>query len=318
MFPAHPAPSHPQRPSRSPRPERIERAPMAWLACLTAMMIAAAACGGSLPGSSGGGATIDWEKVAAYEETCIAPGNSILQIDENSTNAEWSEALGEDIEAWESQEVPDALDAYHEATTDYLKEIRKVMDSQPPDGRVLETLDNEELGEGLEDDAEAVGDAWAKTTPLVRYRLAGSRCFQDADANVDLTPAADYVTSCGSYACDFSVWYVERDAQKLTFEIAFSNLDEDTLLPLPDCGENLIVRDGSGTYYGASSCEFKGNIRDGKVPYQGSSVEADVGIAVEYELPESASDLELLAAFELEEEDGGAEGFIISLSDIDR
>ena len=199
MFLASPAPSHPKGPSRSPRLECIERAPMAWLACLTAMLIAAAACGGSLPGSSGGGATIDWEKVAAYEETCRAPGNSILQIDENSTNAEWSEALGEDIEAWESQEVPDALDAYHEATTDYLKEIRKVMDSQPPDGRVLETLDNEELGEGLEDDAEAVGDAWAKTTPLVRYRLAGSRCFQDADANVDLTHVADYVTSCGSY-----------------------------------------------------------------------------------------------------------------------
>ena len=59
---------------------------------------------------------------------------------------------------------------------------------------------------------------------------------------------------------------------------------------------------------GASSCEFKGNIRDGKVPYQGSSEEADVGIAVEYELPESASDLELLAAFELEEEDGRCGG----------
>ena len=297
---------------------------MAWLARLTAMMIAAAACGGSLPGSSGvgGGSTIEWQKVAAYEETCLVPGNSILDLNENSTNAEWSEALGEDIEEWESQEVPDALDAYQKATTDYLKEIRKVMDSQPPDGRVFETLDdeefNDEFGESLDDDAEAVGDAWAKIAPLVRYRLAGSRCFQDADSNVDLTPAADYVTSCGSYACDFSVWYVERDAQKLTFEIAFSNLDEDTLLPLPDCSENLIVRDGSGMYYGASSCEFKGNIRDGKVPYQGSSEEADVGIAVEYELPESASDLELLAAFELEEEDGGAEGFIISLSDIER
>ena len=297
---------------------------MAWLARLTAMMIAAAACGGSLPGSSvgGGGSTIDWQKVAAYEETCRAPGNSLFQLDENSTNAEWSETLGEDIEAWESQDVPDALDAYHKATADLLKEIRKVMDSQPPDGRVFETLDdeefNEEFGESLDDDGEAVEDAWAKTTPLVRYRLGGSRCFQDADANVDLTHVADYVTSCGSYACDFSVWYVERDAQKLTFEIAFSNLDEDTLLPLPDCSENLIVRDGSGTYYGASSCEFKGNIRDGKVQYQGSSEEADVGIAVEYELPESASDLELLGAFELEEEDGGAEGFIISLSDIER
>ena len=297
---------------------------MAWLARLTAMMIAAAACGGSLPGSSdvGGGSTIDWQKVAAYEETCRAPGNSLFQLDENSTNAEWSETLGEDIEAWESQDVPDALDAYHKATADLLKEIRKVMDSQPPDGRVFETLDdeefNEEFGESLDDDGEAVEDAWAKTTPLVRYRLDGSRCFQDADANVDLTHVADYVTSCGSYACDFSVWYVERDAQILTFEIASSNLDEDTLLPLPDCSENLIVRDGSGTYYGASSCEFRGNIRDGKVPYQESSGEADVGIAVEYELPESASDLELLAAFELEEEDGGAEGFIISLSDIER
>ncbi len=293
---------------------------MAWLACLTAMMIAAAACGGSLPGSSdvGGGSTIDWEKVAAYEETCRAPGQGLFLIDQNSTNAQWTETLGEDIEAWESQDVPDALDAYHKATLDFLKELKNVVDSQPPDGSMLETFDAEGTLEGLEDDAEAVGDAWAKTTPLVRYRLAGSRCFQDADANVDLTHVADYVTSCGSYACDFSVWYVERDAQKLTFEIAFSNLDEDTLLPLPDCGENLIVRDGSGMYYGASSCEFKGNIRDGKVPYQGSSVEADVGIAVEYELPESASDLELLASFELEEEDGGAEGFIISLSDIER
>ena len=49
---------------------------MAWLACLTVMMIAAAACGGSLPGSSGGGSTIEWQKVAAYEETCLVPGNS--------------------------------------------------------------------------------------------------------------------------------------------------------------------------------------------------------------------------------------------------
>ena len=89
-------------------------------------------------------------------------------------------------------------------------------------------------------------------------------------------------------------------------------------MPLPDYSENLIDRDANGTYRGASSCEFNGNIRDGKVPYQESSVEADVGIAVEYELPKSASDLELLAAFELEEEEGGAEGFIIGLSDIER
>ena len=119
----------------------------------------------------------------------------------------------------------------------------------------------------------------------------GVRCFRDADENVDLTHVADYVISCGSYACYLSVWYVERDAQKLIFGVALSNCDEDTLLPRPDCSENLIVRDRNGTYYGASSCEFSGNIRDGKVPYQESSGEASVGIALEYELPESASDL---------------------------
>ena len=85
---------------------------------------------------------------------------------------------------------------------------------------------------------------------------------------------------------------------------------------LPGCSENLLVRDGNGTFYGASSCEFRGNIRDGKVPYEVNSGEASMGIALEYELPESASDFDLLAAFELDEEEGRAEGFIIRLSDI--
>ena len=316
------APAASKRPPRSPRRERSETATTALLACLAAMMIAAAACGGPLSGSSdrGGGSTIDWEKVAAYEETCSAMfENALSQLEEDSTFAEFSEALGEDIEAWESQDVPDALDAYHKAITDALKEVRKVLDSQPPDGSAFETLDNEEeIEEDLAEDAEAIGDAWAKTTPLVRYRLGESPCFQDVDVNVDLTYVADYVYSCGSYACDLSVWYVERDAQKLTFDIALSNLDEDTLLPLPGCSENLIVRDGNGTFYGASSCEFRGNIRDGKVPYEESSGEASVGISLEYELPESASDLELLAAFELDDQEGHAEGFIIRLSDINR
>jgi hypothetical protein len=90
-------------------------------------------------------------------------------------------------------------------------------------------------------------------------------------------------------------------------------------LPLPDCGENLAVRDGDGTFYGASSCEFRGNIRDGKIPYgESSEGQADVGISLEYELPESANDLELLAAFELDDEYGYAEGFIIRLPDIER
>ncbi len=74
----------------------------------------------------------------------------------------------------------------------------------------------------------------------------------------------------------------------------------------------------SGTFYGVSSCEFRGNIRDGKIPYEEGSGEASVGIAMEYELPESASDLELLAAFELDEEEGSARGFIIRLSDANR
>ena len=283
-----------------------------------------AACGGPLPGSSdsSGASTIDWEKVAAYEENCSAPlGSSVSQLDEDSTNAEWSKALGEEIDAWESQDVPDALDAYHRAITDYLKEVKKVVDSQPRDGNVWETFDNEELGEGLEDDAEAAEEAWAKTTPLVRYRLGESRCFQnlDADVNVELTYVDDYAAWCGSYACDFSVWYVERDAKKLTFDVALSNPIPDTLLPLPDCGENLVVRDVDGTFYGASSCEFRGNIRDGNIPYgEGSEGQADVGISLEYELPESANDLELLAAFELDDEDGYAEGFIIRLPDIER
>ena len=253
-------------------------------------MIAAAACDGSIQESSDGcgGSTIDWEKVAAYEETCRAPGNSVSQLEEDSTNAEWSEALGEDIEAWESQDVPDALDACHKATIDLLKEPKKVVDSQPPDGSVFDT---EEMGEGVEDYSESAEDAWAKTTPPFAVGWVGVRCFRDADENVDLTHVADYVISCGSYACYLSVWYVERDAQKLIFGVALSNCDEDTLLPRPDCSENLIVRDGNGTYYGASSCEFSGNIRDGKVPYQEISGEASVGIALEYELPESASDL---------------------------
>ncbi len=295
-----------------------------WLA---AIMFAAAACGGpSLGSSDGGGAsTIDWEKVGAYDENCSAPfESSVSQLEEDSTNAEWSEALGEDIEAWESQDVPDALDAYHKATIDMMKEVKKVVDSQPRDSSVWETFDNEEIGEGLEDDVEAAEEAWAKTTPLVRYRLGESRCVQNLnlDVNVDLTHVDDYVAWCGSYSCDFSVWYVERDAKKLTFDVALINPIEDTLLPLPDCGENLVVRDGNGTFYGASSCEFRGNIRDGKVLYEDSPEEASVGIALEYELPESASDLELLAAFELDNEDGYyeenyAEGFIIGLSDIE-
>ena len=56
---------------------------------------------------------------------------------------------------------------------------------------------------------------------------------------------------------------------------------------------------------GPSSCEFRGNIRDGKVPYGDRSGErTSVGIALEYELRESANDLELLAVFELDNEDG--------------
>ena len=43
-----------------------------------------------------------------------------------------------------------------------------------------------------------------------------------------------------------------------------------------------------------------------------------MSIALEYESPKSASDLELLAAFELDEEEGRAEGFTIRLSDIKR
>ena len=127
-------------------------------------MIAAAACDGSIQESSDGcgGSTIDWEKVATYEETCRAPGNSVSQLEEDSTNAEWSEALGEDIEAWESQDVLDALDACHKATIDLLKEPKKVVDSQPPDGSVFDT---EEMGEGVEDYSESAEDAWAKTTP---------------------------------------------------------------------------------------------------------------------------------------------------------
>ena len=110
---------------------------------------------------------------------------------------------------------------------------------------------------------------------------------------------------------DSPIWGIPVD-------VVLSNRDEDTLLSRPDCSENLIVLDGNGTYYGASNCEFSGNIRDGKIPYQESSGKASVGIALEYELPESASDLELLAEFELDEEEGRAEGFIIRLSDIKR
>ena len=295
----------------------------AWLA---AIIFAAAACGGpSLGSSDGGGAsTIDWEKVATYDENCSALlERSISQLGADSTNADWSEALEEEIEARESQDVPEALDAYHKATVDLVKEVKKVVDTQPREGSVWETADNEEIGEGLEDDAEAVEEAWAKTTPLVRYRLAEAGCVGAVDANVDLTPVDDYAAWCGSYACDFSVWYVERDAQKLTFSVALNNPIEDTLLPLPDCGKNLVVRDGNGTFYGASSCEFKGDIRDGKVPYENNQKEATVSIALEYELPESASDLELLAAFVLDNEDGYyeenyAEGFIVGLSDIEQ
>lgn len=285
-----------------------------------------AACGGSPreASHSGGASTIDWEKVAAYEENCSAPlESSASQIDEDSTNAEWSEALGEDIDVWESQDVPDALDAYHRAITDYLKEVKKVVDSQPRDGNVWETFDNEEIGEGLEDDAEAVEEAWAKTTSLVRYRLSESRCFQNLDAQVGLpylddVDAGDRADWCGRYYLCFGVWKMERDAEKLTLEGYVRNSNPDTLLPLPDCGENLVVRDGDGTFYGASICEFSGNIRDGKVPYEENSAGelTFVRMTLEYELPESANDLELLAAFELDDEEDYAEGFIMPLSDI--
>ncbi len=89
------------------------------------------------------------------------------------------------------------------------------------------------------------------------------------------------------------------------------------------CSEHLVARDGDGTFYGASSCEFRGNIRDGKVPYGDRSGErTSEGIALEYELRESANDLELLAVFEVDNEDGYykegyVEGFIIGLLDIE-
>ena len=89
-------------------------------------------------------------------------------------------------------------------------------------------------------------------------------------------------------------------------------------MPLSDYSENLIDRDANGTYRGASSCEFSGNTRDGRVSYQESSGEASVGKALKYDSPKNACDLELLAAFELDEEEGRAEGFIVSLSDIKR
>ena len=94
-----------------------------------------------------------------------------------------------------------------------------------------------------------------------------------------------------------------------------ANRDKDTLLPLPDYSENLIDRDANGTYRGASSCEFSGNTRDGRVSYQESSGEASVGKALKYDSPKSACDLELLAAFELDEEEGRAEGFIVRQAD---
>ena len=89
-------------------------------------------------------------------------------------------------------------------------------------------------------------------------------------------------------------------------------------MPLPDYSENLINRDANGTYCGASSCEFSGNTRDGRSRIkkaQESSGEASVGKALKYESPKSASDLELLSAFELDEKEGRAEGFIVRQAD---
>ena len=86
-------------------------------------------------------------------------------------------------------------------------------------------------------------------------------------------------------------------------------------MPLPDYSDNLIDRDANGTCCGASSCEFSGNTRDGRVSYQESSAEASVGKALKYDSPKSACDSELLAAFELDEEEGRAEGFIVRQAD---
>ena len=86
-------------------------------------------------------------------------------------------------------------------------------------------------------------------------------------------------------------------------------------MPLPDYSESLIDRDANGTCCGASSCEFSRNTRDGRVSYQESSAEASVGKALKYESPKSACDSALLAAFELDEEEGRAEGFIVRQAD---
>ncbi len=293
---------------------------------------AVAACGVPLPGSSesNGSSTIDWENLAAYEENCILPlESSVSQIGEDSTIAEWSEALGEDLDAWESQDLPNELDAYDSAVTDFIKKLKDAIDSQPRDSTALEFSDNEEIVQRLDEDFELINEAWEKFAPLVRYRLGGSDCFRDVEVKVDLAYVDDYYAMCGSYECTVSGWYMERDGRKLTFELALSNLTPDSEMPLPDCSDNLVIRDGDGMFYGASSCEFSGTIRDGKIPYgESPDNQADVGISLEYDLPESANDLELLAAFELDNEvdsryegyiddEGNAEGFIFRLSDVE-
>ena len=326
-------PTHPRRPSRKPRKDRIEITIAAWLGANIIAIAALAACGGALPGSSenSGSSTIDWENLAAYEENCILPlESSVSQTSEDSTIAEWSEALGEDLDAWESQDLPKELDAYDSAVTDFIKKLKEAVDSLPGDANAQEVFDNEGIEERLDEDFELINEAWEKFAPLVRYRLGGSDCFRDVEVNVELAYVDDYYTMCGSYECTLSGWYLERDGRKLTFEVALSNLTPDSEMPLPDCSDNLVIRDGDGMFYGASSCEFSGTIRGGKIPY-GESPEnqADVGISLEYDLPESANDLELLAAFELDNEvdsryegyiddEGNAEGFIFRLSDIER
>ena len=206
-----------------------------------ALLITLAACGGSTPSDrastidggstpeasqSDGASTIDWEKVGAYGESCREPLGSIrAQLEVDSTTAELSDAVGEVIDAWESQDNPDALEAYHRAIADFLEELKRVVDSQPRDNaaqETLATLEGAEIGERLDDAYEAAEEAWAKTSPIVRYLLdeSESPCFQDMDApslGYVGGGAVDYGNWCGPVSC-FTVWSKYRDAGKLTLE----------------------------------------------------------------------------------------------------
>ena len=161
LFPNRP-PTHARRPSRKPRKERSEVTTTTWLVANIIAIAAVAACGVPLPGSSesNGSSTIDWENLAAYEENCILPlESSVSQIGEDSTIAEWSEALGEDLDAWESQDLPNELDAYDSAVTDFIKKLKDAIDSQPRDSTALEFSDNEEIVQRLDEDFELINEA---------------------------------------------------------------------------------------------------------------------------------------------------------------